>query len=175
MDGPYWIGLKFYDAQWKWVESELEPNFTYWEEGFPIDYLEPRPCVLIKLSIGEDGLWENAICDITKRILCEKTLPSTTLDTLIMTTTTTAREKTMTSKHTMQNNGCTPPWVRLLDSCYSDFTDSHHHTYDDSKWFCQEHGGHLFEINTKEEQDALKGKETVASQNYNYLNCQMYI
>ena len=151
MNGPYWIGLKFYNAQWKWVESGLAANFTYWEEGFPIDYLEPRPCALIKYSRGGDGCWENTICDITKRILCEKPLQST----IIMKTTT---ENTMTSKQTMQDNGCAPPWVKLLDSCYLFHSPRSVMGWDYSSRFCLEQKGYLIEVNTKEEQDALRGE-----------------
>ena len=151
MNGPYWIGLKFYNAQWQWTESGLAANFTYWGEGFPIDYLEPRPCALIKYSRGGDGCWENTICDITKRILCEKPLQST----IIMKTTT---EKTMTSKQTMQDNGCAPPWVKLLDSCYLIHPSQSGLGWDYSRRFCQEQKGYLIEVNTKEEQDALRGE-----------------
>ena len=153
MNGPYWIGLRFYNARWEWVESGLAANFTYWEEGFPIDYLEPRPCALIKFSRGGDGRWENSICDITKRILCEKTLQSTT-------------EKTMTSKQTIQDNDCAPPWVKLLDSCYLFHSSQSGMAFDweDSRRFCHEQKGYLIEVNTKEEQDALRGEGTFANQ-----------
>ena len=163
MNGPYWIGLKFYNAQWKWVESGLEANFTYWEEGYPIDYLEPRYCVLINFGRGEDGHWENAICEIIKRILCEKTLSSNIPKTPIMSTTTTTYETvtttTTTSPNTIPNNGCTSPWVKILDSCYLSHSNGHvNNSWDDSKKFCQEQNGYLIEVNTKEEQDALTGE-----------------
>ena len=151
------MGLKLYNAQWEWVESGLAANFTYWDEGFPIDYLEPRPCALIKFSRGGDGSWENTICDITKRILCEKPLQST----IIMKTTT---EKTMTSKQTMQDNGCAPPWIKLLDSCYLFHSSRSGMGWDYSRRFCQEQKGYLIEVNTKEEQDALTGEGTFANQ-----------
>ena len=72
----------------------------------------------------------------------------------------------MTSKQTMQDNGCAPPWVKLLDSCYL-FHSSQSGMILDweySRLFCQEQKGYLIEVNTKEEKDALTGEGTFANQ-----------
>ena len=71
----------------------------------------------------------------------------------------------MTSKQTMQDNGCAPPWVKLLDSCYLSFLSKWDEMgWDYSRKFCQEQKGYLIEVNTKEERDALTGEGTFANQ-----------
>ena len=76
----------------------------------------------------------------------------------------TTTENTMTSKQTMQDNGCAPPWVKLLDSCYLIHPSQSGLGWDYSRRFCQEQKGYLIEVNTKEERDALTGEGTFANQ-----------
>ena len=125
------MGLSYSDGEWKWnnAGSLTNESFHNWADG------QPNVGNIAYLVFSEGGQWASSYEYNTGVPICEKLKPTCTPPT-----------------------PCTPPWIQIsscqISGCYQ--------TPRAGSWYngeeiCQELGGYLVEIDTKEEEDTLKG------------------
>ncbi|XP_052761757.1 perlucin-like protein [Mya arenaria] len=72
-DHLWWIGLsdETIEGEWKWVNSDARPEFTYWAAGQPDSYHgSNEDCALF--HVHANYTWHDVGCDIKCGIICEK-------------------------------------------------------------------------------------------------------